>query len=661
MTHYFVTGATGFLGRRLVRRLLERPDCERVSVLVREASKARLDRLTEDWPHPERVVPVLGDLSAEGLGVDPAALPGAPDHVVHLGAIYDLTADEAANEQANVAGTANALSFARNANAGLFHHVSSIAVAGDHHGRFTESDFDLGQRFPTPYHATKFAAERLVRRQDAVPFRVYRPSAVVGDSLTGEMDKVDGPYYFLPALRRLASLPSWLPLASPELGKTNVVPVDYVVDAMAYLMHRAAPSGATYHLASPRSQSLNEIASAFSAAAGGPRIRARLPIDLSGRMRKLGRAFNANEKPRPGKKSIAGALNEIGIPPQLLPALNAPVEFDTAQTGRALTGSGLECPAFADYAPVLYRHWAAELDPDRARRQRMDARTVLVTGASSGIGRATALQLAERGANVVLVARRAEELDTVRDQIRAAGGKSASYPCDLTDDEAVDALVKQVLAEQGTVDMLVNNAGRSIRRPVAASTERMHDYERTMALNYFAPLRLSLALIPSMTAQRFGHIVNVTTQGIQVHAPRFSAYLASKAALDEFGAVAGRELLAEGITFSSVRVPLVRTPMSKPGASAYRMLPAMEPEQAAALVVRALTHRAPAVNTPFGSLAGLADTLMPRMGRLATHLAEFQARPETAPDSMHLHPRRHPLVAVVSTATRLAWRPHPKG
>ncbi|SFA72272.1 Thioester reductase domain-containing protein [Amycolatopsis marina] len=659
MGSYFVTGGTGFLGRRLIRRLLSRPDCEAVYVLVREQSRHRLAELTEQWPHPDLVVPVIGDLTTDHLGVDPAGLRTPIDHVVHLGAVYDLTADTQLNEQANVTGTRNVLAFAARAQARWLHHVSSIAVAGEHEGRFTESDFDLGQRLPTSYHATKFAAEKLVREQSGTRYRVYRPAAVVGDSVTGEMDKVDGPYFFLPAFAKLGLLPSRLPLIAPRLGDSNIVPVDYVVDAMEHLMHIEAESGATYHLAAPRPQSLTEVHNAFSAAAGGPRIVATLPVDLSARLRRAGRALTRTGKRRTlPHRAIAAMIEEVGIPAEVLPVLSTPVEFDTTATRAALAGSGLRCPPLQKYAGRLYRYWAEHLDVDRARRgPAIRGRTVLVTGASAGIGRAVAVAVASEGATVLLVARRGEELEAVRAQITSTGGSAAVYPCDLTDAEAVDAMVKRILAEHGPVDMLVNNAGRSIRRSVALSTDRMHDYERTMALNYFAPLRLTFALLPPMIEQRFGHVVNVTTQGLQNHTPRFSAYLSSKAALDEFGKVAGRDLLAAGITFSSVRLPLVRTAMSAPSAKVYRRVRSLSAEQAAGLVVRALRTRREVLNLPAGTAAEFADRLAPRTMRTLTHLAAYQAMPETAPDTRSRQRRTHPVVAVLAAVTRLAWRP----
>ncbi|ANN19374.1 short chain dehydrogenase [Amycolatopsis orientalis] len=657
MTTYFVTGATGFLGKRLVAHLLRRPGTAAVHVLVRETSRGKL-------PSHEKLVPVTGDLTEPLLGVDPAKT-GPFDHVVHLGAIYDLTADEAANRAANVEGTRNVLEFAAAANAGLFHHVSSIAVAGQYAGRFTETDFDLGQSFASPYHATKFEAEKLVRRHGKTPFRVYRPSAVAGDSRTGEMDKIDGPYYFLPAISRLAALPRRLPLAAPDLGATNIVPVDYVVEAIEHLMHIDAPSGSTYHLASPRPQPLHEVYNAFARAAGAPKISAVLPSRPSGALKRAGTRLAKSaaagfDRVPGGRSARAAVLKELGIPLEVLPHLSMEVDFDTSATTAALEGSGITLPPLEEYAGPLYRYWLAHLDPDRGRRrpgpEPLAGRKVLITGASSGIGRASALAVAAKGGEVILVARRADELEEVREQIVAAGGKASAYPCDLTDGDAVDALVKDVLAAHGAVDMLVNNAGRSIRRSLSLSTERFHDFERTMAINYFGPVRLTLGLLPSMTARGFGHVVNVTTQGLQTDTPRFSAYLASKAALEEFGLTAGRETLSDGVTFTSVRMPLVRTDMIAPTGS-YRGMPSSSPERAAALVVKALEKRPEILNLPEGTAAELVTLVAPRTARFVAHLV-YRAMPESAPETRGL-PRKAPLASVAGAVTRLVWRRRP--
>ncbi|WP_143343096.1 SDR family oxidoreductase, partial [Crossiella equi] len=267
MSTYFVTGATGFLGSQLIERLLRRDSCEQIYVLVRPGSAAKLDRLAQRWPNRERVRAVSGDLTEEGLGlseVDGRRLAAGVDHVLHLGAVYDLTAGEEHNTAVNVDGTRRVLELAERIGARWLHHVSSIAVAGEHRGVFSEQDFDLGQRFGSPYHATKFAAEQLVRGQHAVPWRIYRPAAVVGDSRTGEIDKIDGPYFFFPTFARLARLPRRLPLVGADLGATNVVPVDYVVDAIDHLAHAPLPSGRTFHLVSPRPQPITEVYNAFA-------------------------------------------------------------------------------------------------------------------------------------------------------------------------------------------------------------------------------------------------------------------------------------------------------------------------------------------------------------------------------------------------------------
>ncbi len=193
---YFVTGATGFIGRHLVQVLLDRHDGD-IHVLVREGSTDRLDDLTARWGHPGRVKPVIGDLSQPNLGVSDeqvAALRQAGvDHFFHLAAIYDMTADDETNESFNVGGTRNAVALANAVQAGTFHHVSSIAAAGLYKGLFREDYFDQGQKLPSAYHRTKFESEKIAREETQGPWRVYRPAIVIGNSKTGEMDKVDGP------------------------------------------------------------------------------------------------------------------------------------------------------------------------------------------------------------------------------------------------------------------------------------------------------------------------------------------------------------------------------------------------------------------------------------------------------------------------------------
>ncbi len=265
-------------------------------------------------------------------------------------------------------------------------------------------------------------------------------------------------------------------------------------------------------------------------------------------------------------------------------------------------------------------------------------RTVLVTGASSGIGEATAVAVARRGGVPLLVARREADLRRVVGRIDHDGGTAFAYPCDLTDGPAVDRLVATVLAEHGGVDMLVNNAGRSIRRSLALSYDRMHDFERTMAINYFAPVRLMLGLLPQMAQRRSGHVVNILTWGVQVKAPKFAAYIASKTALDTFSRIAGREYYGEGITFTNVRMSLVRTEMIGP-TDAYRRAPALTPEQAAAKVVRALEDRPLTVGTLAGNVAEVLNLVAPRLSD-ALHHAVARRVPDSPAAAKHLTAQR---------------------
>ncbi|MEU2254892.1 SDR family oxidoreductase [Nocardia xishanensis] len=611
MVSYIVTGGTGFLGRRVVQGLLDADPEAIVHVLVRAESLAKFTELAEGWHGGERVFALVGDLTAERLGLRDQA-PKA-DHVIHLGAVYDMTADEHTAHAANVAGTRSVIALARELDA-VLHHVSSVAVAGDHKGKFFEEDFDLGQNLTSPYHRTKFAAEQLVRESRGVRWRVYRPAIVVGDSRTGEMDKIDGPYYFFSAIAKLAALPSDLPMPLPDLGATNIVPVDYVAAAMVELVRKSGLDGRTFHLVNPRPQPFDAVYGALAAAAGAPAGIGPVPGS--------GLALNGLAQ-LPGVPAVRDfLLSQLGIPPEVAPHVSFASEFVSESTEAQLRSSGLSVPPFESYAARLWQYWRANLDPNRDRPadsgDPLSGRIVLITGASSGIGLATAHAVARRGATVLMVARGRADLLAAAESVRAQGGAAYTYPCDITDPEAVDVLVRAMLADHGHVDYLVNNAGRSIRRSVVNSTDRMHDFERTMAVNYFGAVRLILGLLPSMRARRFGHIVNISSIAVQTKVPRFAAYVASKSALDNFSEIAAVENRDAGITFTSVRMPLVRTPMIAP-TDLYRSLPVPDPDRAAAIVVRALEDRPHRIDTPVGTFAQAVDLLMPSVKRTILH------------------------------------------
>jgi NAD(P)-dependent dehydrogenase (short-subunit alcohol dehydrogenase family) len=638
MTIYVVTGGTGMIGRHLLERLLRRPDAE-VHVLVRSQSVGRLQEAVQGLPGNDRIVPLVGDLTEDKLGLranDRKSLRGRVDHLVHLAALYDMTADDERNMDVNVEGTRRVVELAEDLSVGVLHHVSSIAVAGDYEGPFTEDMFDEGQPLPSPYHRTKFESERLVR-DSSVPWRVYRPSIVVGDSSTGEMDKADGPYYFFPAISWISQLPaaSRVPLVLPDLGNTNTIPVDYVADAIDALIHRPELDGRAFHLANPTMQKLVDVYNAFAQAAGAPQVRVAVPGVPIRSLTKLAAGFMS-------RVPIAGQLMEatteltlkrIGIPPEVVPHSTFLNEFVSTKTRTELSAAGIaEPPPLASYAPVLWKFWAENLNPLRFRHpggEPFEDRVVAITGASSGIGRATALKVARKGGTPLLLARRTEELDKVRKEIEEEGGRAFVYSVDLTDQDSVDAVVKQILSEHEGVDYLVNNAGRSIRRSVKLSYDRFHDYERTIALNYLAPVRLILALLPSMTERRFGHIVNVSSIGVQTNVPRFSAYVASKAALDAFSRVVATELVGDGVTFTTVHMPLVRTPMIAP-TKIYDRFPTLSPEEAADAIIEAMEKRPKHWGTPLGTVSQVSNAVAPQVLDAILHTAYLAFPDSTA-------------------------------
>jgi NAD(P)-dependent dehydrogenase (short-subunit alcohol dehydrogenase family) len=652
---YFVTGATGFIGRHLVERLLAR-DGE-IYVLVREASQDRLNQLIDRWgPEAQsRVHPVLGDLSQPRLGVsddDLAQLREASiDHFFHLAAVYDMTADDERNRIANVDGTRNAVALANELRVGCFHHTSSIAAAGMHKGLFREDMFDEGQKLEHPYHRTKFEAEKIARTQTTVPWRIYRPAIVVGDSRTGEMDKIDGPYYFFTAIKMARHyLPGWFPLVGPELGYTNIVPVDYVAAAMDHIAHQPGLDGQAFHLTNPKSQRSGEVMNTIAAAAHAPQMSVRIDARL---LKALPKGTIGMLMALPAAKGVRKAvLADFGIPDEVLGYIGLTAEFDTRDTERALQGSDISVPPLESYAAKLWDYWERNLDPDlfkdRSFEGAVNGKTVLITGASSGIGKAAALKIAKAGGIPLLVARSADKLEEARREIEEAGGTAYAYSADISDPESVEQLVAKVLADHPAVDMLVNNAGRSIRRSIALSYDRFHDFERTIQLNYLGTIKLIMELLPHMRNRRSGLIINVSSIGVQTNPPRFSAYVASKAALDAWTRVVGSECIADDVHFTTIHMPLVRTPMIAP-TKIYDSFPTISPEEAADLICEAIRAKPKHLGTRLGTFGEIAYALLPKAVDQILSTA-YKVFPDSAASKGQKDPQEHASTEQVALA-----------
>jgi NAD(P)-dependent dehydrogenase (short-subunit alcohol dehydrogenase family) len=631
----FITGATGFLGRYLVRELLARGADGSIFVLVRGSAREKLEQLKQWWgAGAEGVIAIDGDLGAAGLGVSPADrdwLRGRVTHFFHLAALYDIDASAEALQQANVAGTRHALELAQELGVSCFHHCSSIAAAGSYPGTFTEEMFEEAGALEHAYLRTKHEAEALVRKQRRVPWRIYRPGMIIGDSRSGHITKVDGPYYFFKALQILRrNVPAWLPTIGVEGGYVNLVPVDYVAAAMVHLSRVKGQDGRCFHLTDPQPRHAGEVLNLFARAGHAPPMGLRLDSEL---LRFVPQAISGALRDLQPLHAVADQLLEdLHVPRSVLQFLDMPTLYDSVRAQTLLQGSDVRLPRLEDYAWRVWDYWERHLDPDlsldRSLRGTAAGKRVLITGGSSGIGRATARRLAEAGAHVIIAARDPQKLDAVAAEIRAHGGAVTRYVCDITDERASAELVQQILTAHGGIDILINNAGHSIRRSIAISCDRLHDYERLMQLNYFAAVRLTLAFLPQMAARRSGHVIVISSIGVLSNAPRFSAYVASKAAIEAFARCAASEYRDQGVHFTVINMPLVRTPMIAP-TQAYDQLPAMSPSQAAGLVCDAIVHRPPRVATRLGTFARGLELVAPKLADVVNNVS-FHMFPDSA-------------------------------
>lgn len=623
--NYFVTGATGFIGRFLVTRLLARPN-SRVFALTRPGSEYKLDGMRKRLDvGADRLIAIHGDLTKKQLGVnkrDRDDLNGQISHCFHLAAIYDLNAKEDQQRETNIEGTRHAIEFAGELEIDCFHHVSSIAAAGLYEGTFYEDMFVEAGELANAYLQTKHESEALVRKECPVNFRIYRPSMVVGDAETGEMDKVDGPYYFFKLIQKLGDmLPPWVPLIGIDGGHFNIVPVNFVADAIDHIAHQPNHNGECFHLTADKHYSVGEVMNIFATVADAPKMPIRVDTSLFDSVPSLLRKGMTALPPT--KFLLHQALDGLDIPESALRFLTYPTMFDNSHAKTVLEGSGIEAPPLESYAQILWDYWANHLDPDRDERNDEDkpsqtledcvtGKVILVTGATSGIGKATAIKLARAGATVLAVARTKEKLNQTLHEIKQLGGTAAAYSCDVSHLEDVDALITQVLTDYGKIDVLVNNAGRSIRRSVVHTFKRFHDFERTMQLNYFGALRLIMGFLPTMIDSGGGHIINISSIGVLTNAPRFSAYVASKAALDAFTRCAASELAHQGVRFTTINMPLVRTPMIAP-TKLYNHLPTISPTQAADMICDAIVRRPKRVATGLGIFGQVMHFLTPKI------------------------------------------------
>ncbi|WP_180128909.1 SDR family oxidoreductase [Rhodoferax sp. BLA1] len=631
---YFVTGATGLIGKRLVKKLLQRKGSV-VYFLIRQASADKVAALREFCGvSAARLVPMWGDLTAKKLGLSGAdiqQLKGQVDHVYHLAAVYDLEADADSQVTVNIDGTRNVVALAKAIDAGHFHHVSSIAAAGLYEGMFREDMFVEAENYEHPYFMSKHESEKIVRQECKLPWSVYRPAMVVGDSSTGEMDKIDGPYYFFKLIQRMRQLlPPWMPTIGLEGGRINIVPVDFVVDALATISHQKEITHKCYHLVDPVGYRVGDVLDIFSRAAHAPKMSLFVNAALLGFIpRSVTKGLMALAPVRRVRNAI---MSDLGLPEDMLSFVNYPTRFDCRETLAALKGTGVVCPNLKDYAWRLWDYWERHLDPelhiDHSLRGTVAGKVVLVTGGSSGIGLAAAHKFAEAGAITLICGRDQDKLDVACAEARGRGYTFFAYAVDIADQPGCEAFVQQVTHDHGGVDFLINNAGRSIRRAIESSYDRFHDYERTMQLNYFGSLRVTTGFLPGMVDKHKGHVVNISSIGVLTNAPRFSAYVASKAALDAWTRCASSEFADQGVTFTTINMPLVRTPMIAP-TGIYNNVPTLAPEEAADMIAQACIFKPVRVATRLGIFGQVLHALVPRVAQIVMNTT-FRMFPDSS-------------------------------
>jgi len=624
--NHFVTGASGFIGKRLVRKLLERKGTT-VYFLIRAESRRKVTKLQEYWgpDAAKRTVAISGDVTKPLLGVsatDRSRLAAAKiKHFFHLAAVYDMEASAEENDRVNVDGTRHAVALANEIKASQFDHMSSIAVAGNYEGVFREDMFEEAREYlDHPYMRTKYESEAIVRGECAMPWRVYRPGVVLGDSRTGEIDKIDGPYYFFKLIQRLRSaLPPWMPAIGIEGGRMNMVPVDFVVDATDHIAHAKGLDGRAFHLTDPAPMRIGDALNVFARAAHAPQMALRVNAALFGFIPQ--NVVKGIMMLAPVRRIKNAVMKDLGIPEDVLGFINYPVRFDCRDALKALEGTNIAVPELESYAWRLWDYWERHLDPDlfidRTLKGQVAGKVILVTGGTSGIGQATALKIAKAGTAkaVIVCGRDPEKIDETLALARKEGVSLLAYQADVTDEASCAAFVQTLTEVHGGVDILVNNAGRSIRRAIENSYDRFHDFERTMQVNYFGALRITLALLPGMSERRGGHVINISSIGVLTNAPRFSAYVASKAALDAFTRCAASEYADRSVHFTTINMPLVKTPMIAP-TKIYNNVPTLEPEEAADMICRAIVYKPVRIATRLGVLGQVLHAFAPRVAQI---------------------------------------------
>ncbi|NEN79550.1 SDR family NAD(P)-dependent oxidoreductase [Nocardioides zeae] len=616
---HLVTGAAGFLGRQLVLELLHRHARDRVVALVRDGEDELRGWLDARRADLARLEVIRGEVTAEQCGVaadQVSVLSGERVHMYHTAARYDLArADAAQDEKVNVEGTRRALELAKTIAAASFAHVSTVMVAGRYQGIWTEEHYEEAPGWPTSYASSKHRAELLVR-DSSVPVRgIYRLGVLVGDASTGSHFKEDGVYGFFEAIRSVdRSVPRGLPLPTIGWGPIPLCPVDHAARAVVALAANADRGLAVHHVFEDDVLRADEIMRLVLEAAGRERI-----LDLAW----VGHAVqDFNERAEHDtvltqlRDDILAILRDAGIPQHLLAELHQPTQFSNDITSAHLRELGIESTMFTSYVSRIWYGWLAHRMRDACARRRafFSGKHVVMTGGSSGIGAEMLRRMLDSGvASVVVLGRHAERVASVvaphpeRERVE-------HLPCDLLDPEDVTSAVDQLLSDDRPIDVLVLSAGLSIDRRLLDMTDDLNELARMTQVNFLAPTHLIRGLVPLMEGRPDARVVTISTISTQLDVPGFSVYAATKAALDRVFSVLPAELAGKGISFVTVRLPLVKTPMTDVHVR-LRDVPMLSVGRASEIVLAALETGDARAGTWLGSMFEVLQNLHPELAR----------------------------------------------
>lgn len=617
----FMTGATGFIGRHVLELLLARK--ETVYCLVRKPSEDRLQEIALRLQHLKgRVVPVIGDLTKPRLGLETAKLGELAetgiDHFFHLAALYDLSADSEALARANVDGTRHALEVSLAVEARCLHYVSTVAVAGHYEGTFSEAMLEQAERLGDPYASTKHDAEVLVRTEYSRPYRIYRPSVVVGHSETGEIDKVDGIYLIFRGIQRLReTIPAWMPRIGIETGSLNVVPVDFVAKAIDHIAHAKDLDGRTFHIVDPEHHKASEIVDELCKAAKAPTFSTF--VKLPAVPEPLAKLLDASEYLPGVKRASDAVLAELGIPRRLLGYFGHSTEYACEETLKALAGSGIELPPFESYAVRLWEFWESNLAGMPARSARLaralEGKRVLIARASGRLQSNLAQRLAASGARVILLDAEATAVDELKTQIVRAGGAAFGYRTELASPSERAALRARILEQHGSIDVLICGSPEApSKKGSPLDGLDTADCEAAVRADYLASIDLVLGLLPGMREREAGHVLLLSSLALDGGSD--PARLAAAAALDAFATAVAPELSAAGISVTSAHVP----PLKPDAAGAPTPPLAVDLERAADVICEALIHRPRRASTWLGTATEVTRAASPQTFEAATSL-----------------------------------------